>query len=225
MKHLLAILLVSLTFQVFSQSSQKRNVGSFTGIKVSEGIDVYLKQGEKEEVVVQSSEPEKIVTEVSGSYLKIHLRSDNNGWGKISAKVYVTYVRLSKLSASSAGNIFSEAPIRSESLDIQCSSAANIEISVEGKKVIVDASSAGQVELKGRIKTLIAESSSAAQIDAYDLESEEVEVDASSGASIKVSVKSALNANASSGASIRYRGNPGKSFTNSSSGGSVKKSS
>jgi hypothetical protein len=42
---------------------------------------------------------------------------------------------------------------------------------------------------------------------------------------MKVSVQSSFVANASSGGSIRYRGNPGKSITNSSSGGSVKKSS
>jgi hypothetical protein len=41
---------------------------------------------------------------------------------------------------------------------------------------------------------------------------------------VKVSVVSELIAHASSGGSIRFRGNPNKSITDSSSGGSVKKS-
>lgn len=226
MKHLLVLILaLSLVSQVSAQSTQQRNVGSFTGIKVSEGIDVYLKQGDKEHVVVEVSnnKVDRVITEVSGSFLKIHMASGNNG--NISAKVYVTYVKLDKLAASSAGNIFSESPIKAESIEIQCSSAGNIEVALESGAVVVDASSAGQIELTGKARTLEADASSAAQIDAYDLDAESVRADASSGASIKVSARSALNAEASSGANIRYRGNPVKSFTNSSSGGSVKKSS
>jgi hypothetical protein len=225
MKHLLVLITaLALTFQVAAQNSQQRNVGSFSGIKVSEGIDVYLKQGDKEQVRVEVSNDkfDRVITEVSGSYLKIHMASGENG--HISAKVYVTYVKLNKLAASSAGNIFSETPIRAETIEIQCSSAGNIEVALQGGDVTADASSAGQIELTGKAKSLEVSSSSAAQIDAYNLDAEEVDADASSGASIKVSVRSSLNAEASSGANIRYRGSPGKSFTNSSSGGSVKKS-
>jgi hypothetical protein len=49
-------------------------------------------------------------------------------------------------------------------------------------------------------------------------------VEASSAGSVKVSASEELDAHASSGGSIRYRGNPDKSVTNSSSGGSVRKS-
>lgn len=226
MKKLLGlILLISFTFTVSGQESQQRNIGAFSGVKVAEGIDVYLKKGDRESVRVEvtGASPDDIITEVSGSYLKVHMRSGNFR-GRVSAKVYVTYVKLDKLSASSAGNVFSEDVIRSASLDIQCSSAGNLELRVETGSVAVSSSSAGQVELQGTAKSLQAEASSAAQIDAYDLEAQHVEAECSSGASVKVSVKESLTANASSGGSIHYRGNPAKSITNSSSGGSVKKS-
>jgi hypothetical protein len=80
------------------------------------------------------------------------------------------------------------------------------------------------VELKGKAKSLTAEASSAGQIDAYDLEAESVTAAASSAGSLKVNVTNNLVAHASSGGNIRYRGNPSKSMTDSSSGGSVKKS-
>jgi hypothetical protein len=65
--------------------------------------------------------------------------------------------------------------------------------------------------------------SSAGDVDTYRLESETAVVNASSGAEAKISVSKDLDAHASSGADIRYRGNPSRTNTHSSSGGSVKK--
>src|SRR5687768_18436972 len=99
------VIAVCLTITVFGQQSQTREVGSFSGVKATEGIDVYLKKGDKEmvQVVVDGTDPSNIITEVSGSYLKVHRKEGR--YRNIDAKVYVTYVNLDKLSASSAGSI------------------------------------------------------------------------------------------------------------------------
>ena len=68
------------------------------------------------------------------------------------------------------------------------------------------------------------DASSAGQIDAYDLEAQKVTAEASSAGSLKINVINELVARASSGGNIRYHGNPDKFITDSSSGGSVKKS-
>jgi hypothetical protein len=226
MNKLLMLLIVVLAIPAAAQETQQRNIGSFSAVKVEEGIDVYLRKGDKEsaKVEVTGTKAENVLTEVSGSTLKVHMASGNFR-GRIQAKVYVTYVSLEKLIASSAGNIFSEDKIKAREMEIQCSSAGNIEVTLDCESVEVSASSAGGVELQGSAKSLEADASSAGQIDAYDLEADNVEAEASSGASMKVNVRSSLDANASSGGSVRYRGNPSKSITNSSSGGSVKKSS
>ncbi len=215
------IFVVSLSF---AQESEVRVVGSFTGVKASEAIDVYLKKGEKESVRVETSGSRlsDVLTEVSGSYLKIHMKDGSHR--KSNVKVYVTYVTLNKVSASSASNVFSEGTIRSGSLDISVWSAASVELTIDVETSIVEASSAGDVVLEGRAKKLDVEASSAGEIDAYGLESEIVDASASSAGSIKVNVSKELDAHASSGGSIRYRGAPAKTNTGSSSGGSVKKS-
>jgi formylmethanofuran dehydrogenase subunit C len=220
------VLILAVALQARAQESQTRDLGRFTGVKVAEGIDVYLIKGDKEsaKVEVYGAKIDNVITEVSGSYLKVHMR-DGNYRGRVDVKVFVTYTQLEKLSASSAGNIYSQGVIRSKRLDVSCSSAGNIEIEVDAGEMEVSASSAGEIEIKGKAKSLNGDASSAGEIDAYDLEAESVDVGASSAGSAKVHVKEALRANASSGGSIRYRGNPSKSITNSSSGGSVKKSS
>jgi Putative auto-transporter adhesin, head GIN domain len=148
---------------------------------------------------------------------------DSNHGGKRSVKVYVTYVLLEKISASSASNVFSEGVIKSGTLGISASSGASIEVKLESDVVNVEVSSAGDAVLEGKAKTVEIEASSAGVVDAYNLESEKVAATASSGGEARINVTHALDAHASSGGSIRYRGNPLKTNTESSSGGSVKK--
>lgn len=218
------ILLVYSFFPALAQQTETREPDTFSGVKVAEGIDVYLRQGDKElvKVEVTGTEPANIITEVSGSYLKIHMRDGR--YRTVDAKVYVTYVELSKLSASSAGSIFSEGTIKAGSLEISASSAGSIEVTIDAESVDVSASSAGDVELKGKAESIHADASSAGEIDAYDLESNRVDAGASTAGTVKIHVTGNLDAKASSGGTIRYRGNPDRSNTNSTSGGSVRKS-
>lgn len=208
-----------------AQQTETRQVGSFSGVSAAEGIDVYLKKGDKEEVkvVVEGTDPSNIITEVSGSYLKVH-RKDGRYRPGVDVQVYVTYVSLNKLTASSAGSIFSDESISAREIQMSASSAGTIEVAVEAGTLKVSSSSAADVELKGKVQKLTAEVSSAGEVDADDLDAVEVEADASSGGSIKVNVRESLRAEASSAGSIRFRGNPDRSITNSSSGGTVRKS-
>jgi hypothetical protein len=223
-KSLFATLWIALAFSGFSQQIETRQVGSFRGVKSSQAIDVYLKKGDKEEVEVEvsSGKLSDVLTEISGITLRVHMR--DGSYKRINVKVYVTYINMEKISASSASNIFSEGRIKSSSMTINASSAGSVEVGLETETVMVDASSAGNVQLEGKSKRLEAEASSAGDVDAYNLESEIVSAQASSAGSIKVLVTKELEAHASSGGSIKYRGNPTKTNTGASSGGSVKKS-
>lgn len=209
------------------QQRETRKLESFKGIKVSQGIDVYLKKGDKEEARVEIGVDSKltlndVLTDVSGSSLRVHLASGS--WKRVNVKVYVTYVTLEKISASSAGNVFAEGIVKSKSLSVSASSAGSVEINIDASQVMADASSAGRIELEGKAKSLEVEASSAGDVDAYSLESEKVNAQASSAGSVKVTVSKEIEAHASSAGDVRYRGNPSRTNTGASSGGSVKKS-
>jgi hypothetical protein len=206
-----------------AQTSQNREAGSFSGIKVAEGIDVYLKKGERTSIrlEVTGTNPENVITETTGGYLKIHMASGN--YKSRTVKAYVTYVELDKISASSAANIFSEGVIKTRNLSVSASSAASVDVAIEAGTVSVSASSAADIDLRGKASSLTIDVSSSGEVDAYDLEAESVTVQASSAGSAKVHVISELTAKASSAGSVRFKGNPSRSNTNSSSGGSVKK--
>jgi hypothetical protein len=229
MKMKVLILLGSLvSFAVVGQQSEVRNVGPFKGVKAAEAVSVYLKKGDKEAVKVEvtGTDLSNVITEVSDGYLRIHMQNEKR-WRSgrdQNVKVYVQYVSLGKISASSAANVFSEGVINSDVMEVHASSAANVEVNLTATDVKVSASSAGEVNLEGKTKSIDVDTSSAGVINAYNLVAETAEASASSGGSIKLSVSNGLNAHASSGGSIRYRGNPIKTNTNSSSGGSVTRS-
>lgn len=225
MKRIIVTLLAaSVIGTVSGQQTETRKLGSFKSVKVSQAIDVYLKKGDKEEarVEVTNGQLSDVLTEVAGTSLRVHMSDGSHR--KANVKVFVTYVTIEKISASSAASVFSDGKIKSTSMEINASSAGSVEIGLEAESASIDASSAGNIEVEGKVKRLEAEASSAGGVDAYNLESEIVSARASSAGSIKVSVTKELDAHASSGGDIRYRGNPSKTNTGSSSGGSVKKS-
>lgn len=226
MKKMVWLILLLGFFTVTAQQTDTRSLSSFKAVKASEAIDVYLKKGDRESARVEATgvSTSDVVTEISGSTLRVHMRDGNYRKSK-SVKVYVTYVALERLSSSSAANIFSEGTIKADEMEINCSSAGSVEISIEANRVSVDVSSAADVTLEGKARSLTVEVSSAGSVDAYSFESEIVEASASSAGSAKVSASKEIEAHASSGGSIRYRGNPERTNTNASSGGSVKKSS
>ncbi|HYG19276.1 MAG TPA: head GIN domain-containing protein [Ohtaekwangia sp.] len=219
---LVIVLFSSLT--VAAQQTETRETGAFSGVKAAEGVDVYLKKGDMEQVKVEvtGTQTSNVITEVSGSYLKIHMKDVRER--NVSAKVYVTYVSLDKVSASSAGSIFSEGTLQARDMEISASSAGSIDLTVEAETLSVSSSTAGDVELKGKVRSISADASTAGEIDAYDLQAEEVDAEASTGGSVKINAQESLTARASSGGSIRYRGSPDRSDINSSTGGAVRKS-
>ena len=205
----------------YAQESEMRNVGKFTEVHVSEAIDVFMEKGVKEQVRVEVDgvDLDRVRTEVFDGRLKIEISGNNRG-GRV--KVYITYVEINELRASTAASIFSKL-ITSDKLALSASTAGSIDVTVQVKELDVLVSSSGEIELKGQADIIYVSASSAGEVDAFDMEINKVQAQSSSAGSIKVNVINEIEAKASSGGSIKYKGNPIKSNTNSTSGGSVRK--
>jgi hypothetical protein len=198
-----------------------RNVESFDGIKVSSGVSVYLRQGDKESVTVEADENlhEYIITEVKGGVL--HVYSDAIIRNAEKERVYVTMKEIHSLKTSSAGDIIGEAPIKCEDVEIGVSSAGDIKLEITAKKVEVDISSSGNVRLTGEAETLNADLSSAGDLEAYEFKVKEADVTVSSAGDAKVYASERINARASSAGDITYKGDPKFVDAHSSSAGGI----
>jgi hypothetical protein len=208
-----------------SEKTEIRNVKDFNAIKVSAGIDLYLKMGDSEEVKVIADGDiiDKVITEVKDGTLKIYMKQNNGwNWGQTkSRKVYVSVKELVALDASSGSDVNSENTLNGETLKVKASSGSDVNLDIHYKNFTVDASSGSDAKISGKTKNLEAEASSGSDIKAQDLESVICKVKVSSGSDITVKVSDELYAKASSGGDIRYYGNPQIKDINESSGGDV----
>jgi hypothetical protein len=211
-----------LVLTVFAQSRETRNLSSFNELSVSEAVKVELVKGnsEKAEVEVSGTDAENVLTEVSGDRLKIHMANGN--WRNVNAFVRLTYRNLEEIDVSSAGSVITESPITSDRLEMDVSSAGKANLVFNVGQMEVDISSAGNLSAEGEVEEIEVDVSSAGSMDAYDLECKSADLATSSAGSIKITVTEQLDATASSGGSIRYKGNPDKERVSSSSGGSIR---
>lgn len=204
--------------------TQERNVSeNFTEIRGSAGLDVYLTQGNEYKIMVEADENLQQFIETDITNGKLHITtSENISWSE-AKKVYVTFVEVNSIEASSGAEVVGKSLIKSETLSLKSSSGAELEVEVFSKDITAKTSSGAEIKVSGKASSLLAKASSGSELDAKELLVVTCTAEASSGANIKVNVKELLDANASSGADIRYYGNPTSVNANKSSSGSVKK--
>ncbi|MFY0629234.1 MAG: DUF2807 domain-containing protein [Flavobacteriaceae bacterium] len=202
--------------------SKKRKIGNdFTRVKVSNGLDLYIKQGNKNSLTVEADENlhEIIITEVRNGVLKIY--TDQNIRRAKARKVYLTVTTLEELKATSGSDVFSENTLKVEDIEVSTSSGADMRIDVDADSVTSSSSSGADLKISGTSNSHSAKASSGSSINAYGLKSKDVTARVSSGADIGVYATKSINARASSGGDIRYKGDPEKVERKTSSGGGV----
>jgi hypothetical protein len=203
--------------------TKDRHADSFTGIKVSSGIDVYLKQGNDESVKVEADENlhEYIMTEVRNGVLNVY--SEANIRDAERKRVYVTMKEINSLRTTSAGDLVGETPIKTDKLELSASSAGDIKIDVTAREIRLDISSSGDMTLSGEAETLRADLSSAGDLNAYDLKVKDADVSVSSAGDADINVTDKIIARASSAGDINYMGDPKYVDAHSSSAGGIHK--
>jgi len=204
-------------------TKKERSGSNFDGIRVSSGIDVYLKQGDKESIVVEADDNlhEYIMTEIKGDVLNVY--ADVNIRDAEMKRVYVTMKDITSLKTSSAGDIIGETPIKTGNIEIGASSAGDIKIELYAKTAIVDISSSGDVTLTGEAESIEVSLSSAGDLSAFDFKTKQADVSVSSAGNAEVYVTEGLKARASSAGDIAYKGDPKNVDAHSSSAGGIHK--
>ncbi|HAA10489.1 MAG TPA: hypothetical protein DCE41_01860 [Cytophagales bacterium] len=244
-RKLLIVLFAVLPALVFAhgveQDTEIRSMKPFTEIKASSGVNVVLTPGPNPEVRVSVGNRGRlsgVSTQVSGRTLRISVSSSLN---VSQVEVEVFYQELSALRASSSASIVGEefimadqflvdvsstgrvqARVQADEVELDASSTGVIQLEIEADKIFADGSSNAGMMLSGVTDRMISEVSSGAEIKGYSLAVEHATLDVSSGGHIELRVTDKLEAEASSGGSIRYRGEPTNTFLKPRSGGSIK---
>lgn len=201
---------------------ESRDISGFTGVKVSSGIDVYLSQGSSFEVRVEADEnlQEVILTEMEGNMLEVRTDRVNIRNAK-SKKVHVTLPELRSLKISSAGDCVGQTAFSCEDLDLSISSAGDLKLEVEARRINLDISSSGDADLSGSAEVFDVNLSSAGDLNAFDLIAGKVDVNVSSAGDARVHATEEISATASSAGNIYYKGDARVVRSQSSSAGNI----
>jgi hypothetical protein len=204
--------------------SKDRPAGSFNQLKVSSGIDVYLKQGNTESIKVEADDNlhEYILTEIRNGTLNVYTENVNirNAERK---RVYVTMKEVTRINVSSAGDVVGESQIKAGDIAINVSSAGDVKLDLVADNVEIDISSSGDVTLTGEAELMEADLSSAGDLNAYQFKVKEADLSVSSAGDADINVTEKLTASASSAGDVFYIGNPKYIDAHSSSAGGIHK--
>jgi len=216
-----------------------RNVGSFSEIKAGGSVNVFLTQGNKNEIVIEADENlhDYIITEVSGKKLTIKNKEQIRDAEKLD--VYVTFkeinalegsgatdiVALNKiqtskeffLSGSGATDVLLKKGFSSNSLELDGSGSADIEmVNVSTNNVTANLSGSVDLEIDGKAETLTIGASGSSDFLAKQLIVSSATISTSGSSDVSVHTTNSISVNATGSSDVYYWGNPSNKMINSS---------
>jgi hypothetical protein len=204
--------------------TQKRSVAGFTKVSASSGVEVELRKG-AQAVSVETDDNlmELVETKVENGELQISIK-EHVSLNNATIRIYVTAPELTTVTASAGASIEGKETLNStNSISLNASAGASIAAALEAPGVDVDASAGGEIKISGRTRSLNVNSSAGANVRAFELLSENTVVEATAGGNANVFASVSLQANASGGGDINYKGAATLVKKEESGGGSVSK--
>lgn len=220
MKSLLILLFSAFSTHLLAQTIindpniDVRNIGSFSGIKVSGGIDIYLSQSDEYALGVSASDKkylDGIKTEIKNDVLVI---TYNGGSFKYNnnrkLRAYISFKNIESLEASGASDYIISGTLVANSLRIKLSGASEIKGAINIENLQIDISGASLVQINGAAQNLKINTSGASDVKNYDLVADNCVADLSGASDVKITVNKSLIAKASGASTLYYKGNPEK---------------
>ncbi len=196
------------------KNAEVRAVTSFTGIKVSGGINVYMSQGEDYGMAVSASEPQyrdKIKSEIKNGILEISY-SDHfeKHFGDLKLRVYISFKNLESIEGSGACDFILNDTLNASSVLLKLSGACEIKGLVKLTNLELNLSGASTVKIEGITQNLKVTASGASDVKNYGLTVENCIAKLSGASDVRVTITNSISAYASGASTLYYDGDPEK---------------
>lgn len=202
-----------------------RNVNSFSGIKVSGGIEIFLSQSNEYALAVSASEDkyrDEIETGVKNGILSISFNGRSfNFSGDKRLRAYVSFKTLQSIEASGASDLNINGTFTTNSAKIKLSGACEMKGVVDIENLDLDLNGASTVKIKGTVTNLKIEASGASDIKNYDLIVDNCLAKLSGASDVRITINKSISATASGASSLNYKGNPERREVNTSGASNI----
>jgi hypothetical protein len=185
-------------------------VNEFTGFVSAIAADIYLKQGDTQEVVIVAQQ--NIIDNIDIE------RFDNGVWTigyrdivryAKPVKIYITVPYLTKAVISGSGNVTGLTPfVDLDRLMLFISGSGSMDLDVESNEVDAAISGSGNIQLIGEIEKVELLISGSGSLRAADLVTKRADLTISGSGGARISVEEFLNVHVSGSGNIYYYGSP-----------------
>ncbi|MFO7830125.1 MAG: head GIN domain-containing protein [Bacteroidales bacterium] len=188
-------------------------VGEFTKISLAIPADLYLSQGDENEVYIDASDQilEKIEAEVKNGTLNIQFEKWYNYRGFSDIKIYITVKQIEKLSLAGSGKIISQSPIKADKIGLFVSGSGDIEIDeLIAANVGVMITGSGDIKIQGKstANSLDANITGSGDLESEEMEFNKADLTITGSGSINANVVDEIDALITGSGRIYYKGNP-----------------
>ena len=221
MKNVILIVLFLVSGVLTAQDAVNKRLGDFHEVRVYRGLDVELVKSESPRVVIKGPNAADVTVKNINGVLKISI-SIVETFNVDDVRVYLHYIDdIQAIKAYEGARVHAEQTLKQERILLKSESAAEIDLSLDVNYLDVKAYTGGKLRLRGLAINQNILCNTGGKYDAGDLDSEYVNISASTGGDATVYVTKVIDASANIGAIIRIKGNPKEVNKKESLGGFI----
>lgn len=211
MKAVLFCLLLWLALPLQAAEGRVYTPGPFTGIEIGGAADVYITQGETEQVFVEGdAEAQKSVSmTVRGGVLRVDSSGSWKFWNSQRMKLHVSLRDLTRLSISGAADVKASEPLRVGRLVVTISGAGLARFDqLQADQLSFSVSGAGDGQVAGQVREMTISISGKSDFQGEHLMARKARVSVSGIGDVKVWVVEDLTISVAGIGSVDYWGTP-----------------
>ncbi len=184
---------------------QERTPGSFRAITIAGSMDLYLRQGDREAVIVKTDEnlQEVIITEIRDGKLSIHVKDDVE-IRATDLEIHVECKHIESITSAGSGDIETTSTLRSGKLSVSHGGSGDFDLELDVGKFSLSAAGSGDFELSGQVESMELSLAGSGDVEADDLECGHAKVSIAGSCDVKLKKGTAAKVNVAGSGDVKY---------------------
>lgn len=201
-----------------STVTQEISIPDFTGIELTIDAQVYITQGDEQEILVKGQENiiDELETRVRNDVWEIEF--DDCVEDSDVLRIFITTPNLTFIGNNGSGKISSDNILRTDNLEIKNNGSGDIQLSVEADIINARNVGSGTLELEGVAATLDVDIRGSGDLESFDLLVRDAQVAIDGSGDAQVNIQDFLEIMIDGSGDVYYKGSPDLKVTTRGSG-------
>jgi hypothetical protein len=214
---------------VWAQHTKTMDLSSFSKIRILGCVTAELRPGDAASLKISAKETiddARLTVEYKGDELIVRQKWEKDVFKKgdcrtTDIRLDLTYLSVDAITSGVGAELTFLAPVKTRDLDLNAMTGSQIKLEADVRNLKARAVEGAIIRLSGKAEGQQVTVTTGGELHAYDMNSEDAFVKANTGGVAEISTSERLDASASTGGAVRYRGNPAKRDVKTSLGGEV----